>query len=709
MAMRQSPPSVPAKLSRGTPYPLGATVTGDGVNFCVFSKNGTGVKLLLYDACDQTQPSRVIRLDPTQHRSFYYWHVFVPGIQPGQLYAYRVYGPHNPQEGFWFDGSKVLLDPYARAVMYGENYDREVARRCGVANDAESLKGVVHDPTLYDWEGDMPLERSGGGTVIYEMHVRGFTQDVSSGVTVDRKGTFSGVIEKIPHLLELGVTAVELLPIHQFDEQISVGNGLHDYWGYNSIGFFAPHRGYSSRPDDPLGPVNEFRDMVKALHRAGIEVILDVVYNHTAEGNELGPTLSFRGFESRAYYIMESCRRSYANYSGCGNTLNGNHSIVRRMIIDSLRYWVQEMHVDGFRFDLASVLARDESGQPLLNPPILWEIESDPVLASTKLIAEAWDAAGLYQVGNFIGHRWGEWNGRFRDDIRRFVRGDSGMVSHVASRLVGSPDLFRTKERDPHRSINYVTCHDGFTLHDLVSYEAKHNLANGEENRDGSDSNWSWNCGEEGPSRHADILPLRKQQMKNLITILMLSHGTPMFAMGDEFARTQQGNNNAYCQDNSVSWLQWTPPEEYEDLQRYFQVLIRYRRGLELFRCKYFWDSGLTKNNLRPGISWHGVHPGEPDWHDDSHSLAYTIGFPDGRETLYGIWNAYWQPLMFHLPPTLAGRKWVRVLDTSLVTPEDIIDPVEDSHRIPWLEPTYLAQARSTILFQAFPFAAAQA
>ncbi len=672
----------------------------EGVNFSVFSKNATAMELLLYDACDQPRPSRVIRLDPIQNCSYYYWHVFVPGLRSGQLYGYRAHGPYQPDHGLWFDGTKVLLDPYARAVMLDENYDRQAARQFGVPNDAQAMKSVVHDPSLYDWEGDQPLERAGGETLIYEMHVRGFTKHPNSGVPPQLQGTYAGAIQKIPHLKKLGVTAVELLPIHQFDEQTSAGNGHRDYWGYNSVNFFSPHRGYSSQ-DGPLGPLDEFRDMVKAFHRAGIEVILDVVFNHTAEGNELGPTLCFRGLENRAYYIAQSRYRGFANYTGCGNTLNGNHSIVRRLIIDSLRYWVKEMHVDGFRFDLASVLARDEFGQPLLNPPILWEIESDPVLATTKLIAEAWDAAGLYQVGNFIGNRWAEWNGQFRDDVRRFVRGDEGMVSHVASGLLGSPDLFGTEERDPHRSINFVTCHDGFTLHDLVSYNEKHNLENAESNRDGTNQNWSWNCGVEGPTQSEPVLKLRKRQIKNLLAILMLSHGTPMILMGDEFARSQGGNNNAYCQDNTTSWLDWRAPREYEDVHRFMRLLIAYRRSLELFRVPQFWQHGPVHHEAVPYIVWHGVQPGEPDWSASSHSLAFCLGFPDGRETLYGMLNAYWEDLEFLLPPPPPGKKWARVLDTSLAAPRDILEPQQIAEEEKRSELVYCANARSVVLFQA--------
>ena len=423
-------------------------------------------------------------------------------MKPGQLYGYRVQGLFDPASGMRFDPAKVLLDPYGRGVVVPKNYTREAARVEG-DNSATAMKSVVVDLRAYDWEGDTPLQRPASQTIIYEMHVRGFTRHPSSGVSETTRGTYAGLIEKIPYLQELGITAVELLPMFQFDAQ-DAPPGRVNYWGYAPISFFAPHQGYSSR-QDPLGPVNEFRDMVKALHKAGIEIILDVVFNHTAEGNHDGPTLSFRGLENSAYYILEKDRSRYANYSGTGNTLNGNHPIVRRMIVNSLRYWVEEMHVDGFRFDLASILDRDESGNLMANPPVLWDIDSEPALAATKLIAEAWDAAGLYQVGSFIGDSWREWNGRFRDDVRSFFRGDEGFVASVADRLLGSPQIYGHKEREAEASVNFVTCHDGFTLNDLVSYNQKHNEANGEYNSDGADDNRSNNWGVEGPTDDAVV------------------------------------------------------------------------------------------------------------------------------------------------------------------------------------------------------------
>ena len=424
----------------GKSFPLGATLTAEGVNFSLYSKNASHVELLFFDAVDAERPSRVITLDRQRHRTYHYWHAFVPRCTPGQSTDIASTGRCEPARGLRFDPQKVLLDPYGRAVAVPDAYDRNAAARPG-DNAAQAMKSVVADPASYDWEGDRPLRHPYAQTVIYEMHLAGFTRHPNSGVAASKRGTYAGLIEKIPYLQDLGITAVELLPVFQFDPQ-DCPPGRVNYWGYCPVSFFAPHLAYSSQ-GDPLAAVDEFRDMVKALHRAGIEVILDVVYNHTAEGNHEGPTFCFRGLENSAYYILEPDRAQYCNYTGTGNTLNANHPVVRRMIVDSLRYWVAEMHVDGFRFDLASILSRDEAGHPLANPPVLWDIESDPTLAGTKLIAEAWDAGGLYQVGSFVGDAWREWNGKFRDDVRRFLRGDEGMVSALATRLAGQSGPLR--------------------------------------------------------------------------------------------------------------------------------------------------------------------------------------------------------------------------------------------------------------------------
>jgi len=676
---------------RGASSPLGATPGREGVNFRVFSRHATGVELLLFEHVDDAKPSRVIRIDPAD-RTYHYWHAFVPGATAGQLYGYRVEGPSDPASGLCFDPYKILLDPYGRCVAVPVRYDRAAASEPG-DNCATAMKSVVSDPSAYDWEGDAPLGRPAARTIVYEMHVRGFTRHPSSGVGEKTRGTFAGVIEKIPYLQALGITAVELLPVFQFDAQ-DCPPGKVNYWGYAPVSFFAPHQTYSSRRD-PLGSMDEFRDMVKALHRAGIEVILDVVFNHTAEGDHRGPTLCLRGFDNITYYILDGDRSRYANYTGTGNTLNANHPIVRRMIVDSLRYWVEAMHVDGFRFDLASILARDASGHPMPNPPVLWDIESDPVLAGTKLIAEPWDAAGLYQVGSFVGDSWKEWNGRFRDDARAFFRGEPGSVARMADRLVGSPEIYGHKEREAEQTVNFVTCHDGFTLNDLVSYDAKHNEANGEDNRDGANDNRSWNCGVEGPTDDPAIERLRNRQVKNFLTVTMLSIGLPMILMGDEARRTQSGNNNAYCQDNEIGWFDWTLVERHADVHRFVTLLNARRllRDVEHERQRVSlneWIRQATK-------TWHGVRVEQPDWGEHSHSLAFAAELRQEGLGVYLILNAYWEALDFELPPVFAGAAgaWRRWIDTSLESPSDIV-PWQAAPRLPG--PTYCAGPRSVVV-----------
>jgi glycogen operon protein len=654
-------------MTPGSSAPLGAAVVDGGVNFSLFSKRATGVDLLLFDSADAPRPARVLPLDPRDHRTSNYWHVFVPGIGPGQIYGYHAHGPFAPERGLRFDPEKVLFDPYGRAMAVPAGYQRTAAMIPG-DNTAVAVKSVVTRPGGYDWEGDEPLRRPFSETVIYEMHVRGFTQHPSSGVAAPRRGTYSGVIDKIPYLQDLGITAVELLPIFQFDPQ-HAPNGV-NYWGYQTLSFFTPHHAFSSR-QDPLGVLDEFRDMVKALHRAGIEVILDVVYNHTSEGHHEGATQCYRGLANDVYYHLLEDKSRYADFSGCGNTLNANQSMVRRLIRDSLRYWVTEMHVDGFRFDLAAILTRDESGHPNPNPPVLRDIESDPMLAGTKLIAEAWDAAGLYQVGNFVGETWQEWNGHFRDDVRRFVRGDNDTTSRLTTRLLGSPDLYGHEEREAEQSVNFVTCHDGFTLNDLVSYDAKHNEANGEGNLDGYNDNLSWNCGVEGPTDDPAIERLRNRQVKNFLAITLLSAGTPMLLMGDEVRRTQQGNNNAYCQDNEISWFDWRLLERHADVHRFARQLIAFRQHRDVVTSR----TSLSLNDLlrQVRIDWHGVKLGAPDWGYQSHSVAMSLRSLQARFALHAIFNAYSAPLTFALPPAPRGEEaWRRCLDTSRDAPEDI-------------------------------------
>jgi glycogen operon protein len=554
------------------------------------------------------------------------------------------------------------------------------------------MKSVVADPGRYDWGGDRPLRRPFAETIIYELHVRGFTAHPNCGVPADRRGTYAGLIDKIPYLQDLGITAVELLPVFQFDSQ-DAPDGRVNYWGYQPISFFAPHQAYAARRD-PLGPIDEFRDMVKALHRAGIEVILDVVFNHTTEGRHTGPTMAYRGLANDFYYILEPDKSRYADYSGCGNTLNANQPIVRRLIQDSLRYWVTEMHVDGFRFDLAAILSRDEAGNPLPNPPVLWDIESDPLLSGTKLIAEAWDAAGLYQVGTFVGDTWQEWNGRFRDDVRRFLRGEDRSVSGLATRLLGSPDMYGHDQREAEQSINFVTCHDGFTLNDLVSYNEKHNEANGEHNTDGSNDNLSWNCGVEGPADDPAVEALRNRQVKNFLALTMLAAGTPMILMGDEVRRTQHGNNNAYCHDNELAWFDWSLLERHADVHRFVKALHAFRQRRDVVA-----GDALTLTELlgRARIEWHGVRLNQPDWGDGSHSLAFTLQTVGGRFLLHTIVNAYWGALEFELPAVPAGASdgWRRCMDTALRSPHDICS-LEEAPEV--AQRTYLAEPRSVVV-----------
>lgn len=675
-------------IQSGESFPLGATVTEKGVNFCLFTKNAEHVELLLFDEKDQLQPTHQIKLDPTLNKTFYYWHCFIPGLQSGQRYAYRIYGPNKPSQGLRFDGEKVLIDPYARAVEMGL-YDRGAAVFPG-DNCHKSIRSVVIDPQKYDWEGDRPLNHPFAKSVIYELHVAGFTKSPSSGVSEDIRGTYRGLIEKIPYLQALGINSVELMPCHQFDPT-DAPSGL-NYWGYSPIAFFAPHSSYGAA-EQAEAIVDEFRDMVKAFHKAGIEVILDVVFNHTGEGNERGPVLSHKGVENRAYYMLESDdQQYYSDYTGTGNTLNANHSVVRRMIVDCLCHWVREMHIDGFRFDLASVLSRDENGHFLENPPLLWEIESEPQLASTKIIAEAWDTRG-YQLGSFIGDKWAEWNGVFRDDIRKFIKGEGGMIPLLADRMVGSPNLFGSILRDPNRSINFITCHDGFTMNDLVSYNQKHNQANGEDNRDGSNNNNSWNCGIEGPTDDPKVQALRHKQIKNMITILMVSQGTPMLSMGDEVRRTQYGNNNAYCQDNEISWMNWEAVEQEKELLTFVKKLIRLNLSSAFFQEDIYWTN--------PGgivISWHGTKLFEPDWSTHSHSLAFQLYHPETNEHLFVALNAFWEDLEFQIPQLpieVNNGKWKRIVDTSLSPPEDCC---LNGHKPQWVQTQYKLSARSILV-----------
>jgi len=677
--------SAAAYSNVGQTSPLGSTVVANGVNFSLYSRDASKIELLLFDHQEDQRPARVISFDAATNRTYHYWHAFVPQLRAGQIYGYRVHGRFDAEQGMRFDPTKVLLDPYGRAVVVPKNYSREVGQQAG-DTAANAMKSVVVDPTTYDWEGDVPLRRPSSRTIVYEMHVGGFTKSPNSGVAEKARGTFRGLIEKIPYLLDLGVSAIELLPIFQFDRQ-DCPKGLVNYWGYAPASFFAPHQAYSSR-QDPLGPVDEFRDMVKALHRAGLEVILDVVFNHTCEGSQGGPTICFKGIDNKAYYILEKDLSHYANYSGTGNTLNANHPIVRRMILDSLRYWVREMHVDGFRFDLASILSRDSSGNVLATPPVLWDIESDPELAGTKLIAEAWDAAGLYQVGSFIGDSWKEWNGRFRDDVRSFFRGENGYVGRFADRLLGSNEIYCHKQREAEQSVNFVTCHDGFTLNDLVSYNQKHNDANLEQNRDGANDNRSWNGGVEGPTNDPAIEKLRNRQVKNFLTVTLLSLGMPMILMSDEVRRTQRGNNNNYCHDDEGNWFDWSLVSKHSDVHRFTKLVLarRLHRDLSAERERIT----LTQLINQGTIAWHGIKLNQPDWSGQSHSVALSCELPIEGLHIYLAFNAYWESLDFELPhldrpETNSWRRWI---DTSLEAPADIV---------PWNEASSVSGSSYTV------------
>jgi len=657
----------------GAAHPFGMTVYPDGVNFSLFSQAATDVALLLFDGKSAVEPMQVVRFDPYRNKTFHFWHVFVRGCGPGVFYAFRVDGPFQPAAGHRFNPNKVLISPYARGIS------RRLWSRAAAAgpddNLATSMRCTIVDPLAYDWEGDQPLKRPIHESIIYEMHVGGFTRSPTSGVA--HRGTFTGVVEKIPYLQALGITAVELLPVCEFDDSPTsigpAGTELRNYWGYSTVGFFSPHSGYCVDAADPAG-ITEFRDMVKALHRAGIEVILDVVFNHTDEGDELGPTESFRGIDNQTFYLLDPSNPAhYLNYSGTGNTFNANHPVSQKFIIDCLRYWVEEMHVDGFRFDEGSILSRGEDGAPLEHPPVIWQIELDDMLADSKMIAEAWDAAGLYQVGHFPGDRWAEWNGRFRDEIRQFVKGDPGMLALVAARIGGSADIYQERGQTPDNSINFVTVHDGFTLADAVSYQVKHNEANGEGNRDGIDNNLTWNCGVEGPTNDAGIERLRARQIRNFFTILMLSRGVPMMLAGDEARRTQAGNNNPYNQDNEIGWFDWRLIDQHRDLLRFVQRLIAFRKAHPALSQPYFYRGEQNERGLRD-ITWHGTMLDAPGFDDpDGRALACTIAGFGPSADLHVMMNMFWDPLVFEIPID-PGRQWHLAIDTSADSPGDILD-----------------------------------
>ncbi|HXG10519.1 MAG TPA: glycogen debranching protein GlgX [Gemmataceae bacterium] len=671
----------------GRSYPLGATWDGAGVNFALFSEHATKVELCLFDSPEADREShRIVMPEHTDQ----VWHCYLPDVLPGQLYGYRVHGPYEPAKGHRFNPNKVVLDPYAKLIGRDLKWDDALfGYRIG---DAEAdlsfdeqdsapfapLAAVVD--TAFTWGDDRPPRIPWHETLIYELHVKGFTK-LHPGVPEPLRGTYAGIASEaaIQHLLSLGITAVELMPVHYFvKDRHLLEKGLTNYWGYNTLAYFAPETSYEV-PGNPLSAVQEFKMMVRALHAAGIEVILDVVYNHTAEGNQMGPTLSMRGIDNASYYHLAAEPRYYMDFTGCGNTLNMRHPRVLQLIMDSLRYWVLEMHVDGFRFDLASTLARELYEVDRLGA-FFDIIHQDPVLSQVKLIAEPWDVGpGGYQVGNFpVG--WTEWNGKYRDCVRKFWKGDGGTAGELATRLSGSSDLYQQTGRAPYASINFITCHDGFTLQDLVSYNHKHNEANGEENRDGTDANYSWNCGVEGPTDDPKVRALRERQKRNLIATLFFSQGVPMLLGGDELSHTQKGNNNAYCQDNELTWLHWDLDEEQQKFLEFVRRVSRMRREQPVFhRRKFFLGRAIRGTELKD-ISW--FEPSGQEMSDEAWNAGFVKclgvrlagdligdlnerGEPIAGDTVLLLINAHHEPIPFTLPATRPEHHWERLLDTA--------------------------------------------
>lgn len=645
--------------SRGYPLPFGVSKHPKGFNFSVFSKHATLITLILFDA--KGEMIAELALDPETHKTGDVWHIFVFDLQDDCHYGYRASGPYDPLKGYYFDERNILLDPHAKLVDAPSTWGTETKKSAH-----PQMKGAIHPLEPYHWDHDHHPNIPFKDLIIYEMHVRGFTQDASS--QVKEKGKFLGIIEKIPYLKSLGINALELMPIHEFNECENIninrvtGDRLYQYWGYSTINFFSPMGRYAT---ETKKAINEFKTLVQALHANGIEVILDVVYNHTAEGNQNGPLLSFKGLENPVYYMLGP-NGEYYNFSGCGNTFNCNHPAVRHFIRDSLRYWVTEMHVDGFRFDLASVLARDHDGIPLDRPPLIEAITLDPILANTKLIAEAWDAGGLYQVGKFPGLRtWAEWNGMYRDGVRRFIKGTDGLSGDFATRLFGSEDLYG-KGRYPYHSINFVTAHDGFSLADLVSYSQKHNESNGEYNRDGSNDNDSWNCGVEGPTNDPKILELRNRQMKNFHLALMVSQGVPMLVMGDEYGHTKNGNNNSWCHDSRLNWFQWDTLEKSQSFFRFYQMAIAFRKRHPIFsNAKFLKEKDVV---------WHGKDFFKPDWSPKNRFVAFTLQDVTNNYALYIAFNAHFEEITFKIPPPGPHTPWKLLIETAKNAPEDIVE-----------------------------------
>jgi glycogen operon protein len=668
----------------GVPLPMGTHEYGRGVNFAFFSRHASRVRLELFDHPEDARAARVIDLDPARNRTGDVWHVWVEGIGPGQLYAYRVDGPYEPSEGYRFNFNRLLLDPFATAISQLPSWD--FASACGYdpsapeqdlaiskLDNSRSMPKCVFVNEPFEWDGDQPPRNPWSKTLIYETHVRGFTIHPKSGV--DHPGTYRGLMEKIPYLKTLGVTAVELMPVQEFNETSvtrrnpQTSQPLRNYWGYDPVVFCAPKASYSSSGGAGQQKL-EFKEMVRAFHIAGIEVILDVVFNHTAEGDELGPTLCFRGMDNAIFYTLAVDQRYYKDYTGTGNTVNANHPVVQDHILAALRYWMVEMHVDGFRFDLASVLGRDGTGKLLANAPLLERIAEDPILRDVKIIAEAWDAAGAYEVGNFSERRWAEWNGRYRDDVRRFWRGDDGMLGLFASRICGSADIYTKSGKGPESSINFVTCHDGFTLNDLVSYRDKHNEANGENNHDGTNCNFSENYGAEGETADGQIESIRKRQIKNFLLSLLISRGVPMLLGGDEFRRTQGGNNNAYCQDNETSWCDWSHLEQHQEMYRFTRGMIAFRRVHPILSKEQFYTDAE--------IHWFGPQGGLPNWADPKCKEFACLILENGQDRLYLMFNAGPEETDFGLPPLPPGYRWHLAVDTSRSAPQDLSSAGEE-------------------------------
>ena len=679
------------RVRPGKPLPFGVSTVPGGLNFSVYTSAGTSCTLVLLSR-SENKIIKEIRI-PDHYRIGDVYSIVVFDLDYEDIeYGYKIEGPFSPEDGHRFDGDNILMDPYARTTSGREewgvepNWELQYQHRSRISFDD------------FDWEGDSPLEIRDEDLVIYEMHVRSFTQSETSGVKF--RGTYAGIVEKIPYLKKLGINAVELMPVFEFDEfensriHPDTGERLYNYWGYSTVAFFAPKAGFASTGKFGM-QVDEFKQLVKELHRADIEVILDVVFNHTAEGNEHGPSISFKGLDNKIYYMLTP-EGYYYNFSGTGNTLNCNNPVVRNLVLDCLRYWASEYHIDGFRFDLASILGRDPWGAPLNNPPLLESLAFDPILSSCKLIAEAWDAGGLYQVGTFPAFgRWSEWNGKYRDTARRFLKGDEDQVGELAQRIQGSPDLYQWNGRSQATSINFITCHDGFTLADLVSFDQKHNEANGEFNRDGGDDNHSWNCGAEGWTDNPGILELRRKQAMNALGLLMTSRGTPMLLMGDEFGRSQHGNNNAYCIDSPVSWVDWNLLKSNEHLFNFAQALIAFRHQHPCLRINRFDHGG---SDIFPSCSFHGTKPWNVDWSSESRQLGWMMSSQtnDGQsDTVYVAANSAHYATWFELPQLPEVYEWDLCFNTGNQVEPYLKKPV------PFRETGILVGERSMVIFTA--------